>query len=127
MNDDWQNRAAAPKPGQVLCRLDEITDGQAKGFVFREHNRLFRMMVYRRGDAVWGYVDECPHRFTPLAWDEDLYLNMHGTAFLCATHGAQFELESGYCFLGPCKGQSLIKIPLEMKQDQICIQSPEEL
>jgi nitrite reductase/ring-hydroxylating ferredoxin subunit len=31
---------------------------------------------------------------------------------LCANHGALFRVEDGFCFRGPCRGQSLKKVQL---------------
>ncbi len=32
---------------------------------------------------------------------------------ICATHGATYEPDSGYCVLGPCRGKSLVALPVE--------------
>ena len=42
---------------------------------------------------------------------EDRFLDPDGSLIQCSTHGALFEIESGRCIAGPCKGQYLQAIP----------------
>ena len=54
-------RVAATPPGVRLGPLDQIADGAARNFVLQLRAGRFHGFVVRRGDAVWGYVDRCPH------------------------------------------------------------------
>jgi nitrite reductase/ring-hydroxylating ferredoxin subunit len=102
-------------PGSVpLCRLDEIPDGQARGFALRGAGRELRIFVVRRGDAAFAYVNRCPHRGTPLDWTPDHLLDAEGRHLVCATHGALFRVEDGVCFAGPCAGDQLTPVPLQL-------------
>jgi nitrite reductase/ring-hydroxylating ferredoxin subunit len=47
-----------------------------------------------------------------MAWRKDAYLNAAGDRIVCAAHGAQFDIESGVCTLGPCLGQRLQPVAL---------------
>jgi len=31
---------------------------------------------------------------------------------ICATHGATYEPDTGHCVLGPCRGKSLVPLPV---------------
>lgn len=46
-------------------------------------------------------ADARPHQGTPMAWRKDAYLDAAGERIVCAAHGAQFEIDSGLCTLGP--------------------------
>jgi nitrite reductase/ring-hydroxylating ferredoxin subunit len=35
--------------------------------------------------------------------------------WICGTHGARFELTSGFCHAGPCRGSSLMALRLEVE------------
>jgi nitrite reductase/ring-hydroxylating ferredoxin subunit len=98
---------ARPAPGTRLCALAEIPDPGAKGFVFREGDRLFSGFVVRRGEAVFGYVDNCPHAGSPLANPLGRFLTREGDLILCAAHGALFRIEDGVATSGPCAGDRL--------------------
>lgn len=97
-----------------LCRLDELTDGDSRGFdPWREGQDS--VLLVRRGETVFGWRDACPHHGgTPMAWRKDAYLNADRTRIVCAAHGAQFDIESGACTLGPCLGQGLQPVDLEL-------------
>ncbi|HEY9026074.1 MAG TPA: Rieske 2Fe-2S domain-containing protein [Burkholderiaceae bacterium] len=101
----------------ALCRLDALPDRSARGFdpLGRGADTLF---VVRRGDALHAYRDRCPHfGDTPLPWRKDAYLDAAGEAIVCAAHGARFDIATGRCVLGPCLGQSLEPVPLELTPD----------
>jgi nitrite reductase/ring-hydroxylating ferredoxin subunit len=99
---------------QVLCKLDEIEDGQAKSFTFGEGADEREIFVVREDDQVFGYVNSCPHLGTPLNWDGDRFISDDSGLILCATHGALFEIEDGECVSGPCAGQSLEAVPVSV-------------
>jgi len=99
--------SARPALGHVLCRLDEIEDPGARGFVFGEGEDRFAGFVVRRGETVAGYVDACPHVGVPLALTATGYLTRKGDYIVCSTHGALFQLADGLCVGGPCAGRSL--------------------
>ena len=93
---------------RVLCRLDEIVDGQGKGFDLpAAGGGEVEVFVVRKGDTVYGYYNDCPHIGTPLNWQDDQFMTMDGGQILCATHGAVFRIEDGHCTAGPCVGSRL--------------------
>jgi nitrite reductase/ring-hydroxylating ferredoxin subunit len=91
----------------VLCRLDEIAKGAARGFLIGEGAARLDMVVVRRGEVVRAYLNSCPHQLMPLETFPDKFLNEDGSLFICSTHGARFRVEDGYCVSGPCEGKSL--------------------
>lgn len=93
--------------GVRLCALEEIADPGARNFVLQIGPAFFHGFVVRRGEAVRGYVDRCPHQGLPLAHKLDQYLTPDRTLIACAWHGALFRLEDGRCVGGPCLGESL--------------------
>ncbi|MEE8263379.1 MAG: Rieske (2Fe-2S) protein, partial [Gammaproteobacteria bacterium] len=40
-------------------------------------------------------------------WVPDQFLDETGNLLQCATHGALFRIEDGFCVAGPCTGASL--------------------
>jgi nitrite reductase/ring-hydroxylating ferredoxin subunit len=108
-------------PGAVLCALEAIADPGAKGFVFREGDRLFMGFVVRQGERAFGYIDRCPHAGLPLATFGDRYLTREGDLILCSSHGALFRPESGLCIGGPCAGRSLWAWAVEVKDGVVVV------
>ena len=99
-----------------LCHLDELPDGDARGFALQgpERDTLF---IVRQGDALHAWRNICPHHGAPLAWRKDAYLNAARDRIVCGAHGAQFEIHTGRCTLGPCLGQALTPVPLTLSDD----------
>jgi len=92
--------------GARLCRLDELPDGDARGFD-PFHAGHDTVLVVRRGNTVYGWQDSCPHiDGARMAWRKNAYLNAARDRIVCSAHGALFEIVSGICTLGPCLGQS---------------------
>jgi nitrite reductase/ring-hydroxylating ferredoxin subunit len=90
-----------------------VPEGSARGFDPAGKGRDTVFLVRRAG--LRAYRDECPHwAGTPLPWRKDAYLNGSGTRIVCSAHGAQFEIETGMCVLGPCVGESLIALPVKV-------------
>lgn len=101
-------------PDIRLCHLDELPDGEARGFDPLGGGQD-TVLVVRRGATLHGYRDLCPHYGdTPMAWRRHAYLNAGGTHIVCAAHGALFEIDGGMCVRGPCLGQALTPVKLAL-------------
>ncbi|MBU4435819.1 MAG: Rieske (2Fe-2S) protein [Alphaproteobacteria bacterium] len=105
--------------GVKLGPLDQIVDGWARNFVLQIGERRFHGFVVRRGEAVFGYVDRCPHAGLPLAQVLDQYLSPDGDLIACSWHGALFSVETGTCVGGPCVGRALSPWPVAVRDGRI--------
>lgn len=105
-------------PGISIGTLDDIPDGQARFYRLEIERGCFQGIVARRGDRVFGYVDRCPHAGVPLArsCDDD---PLEDGRVQCCWHGARFDVGSGYCVSGPCRGRSLTPWPIMLAGDRI--------
>ncbi len=103
--------------GRVLCRLDDIEDGQAKGFTLGQGLEAREIFVVRAGARAFGYVNSCPHQGLPLDWQEDRFISLDSGLIMCMNHGAQFEIEDGFCVAGPCAGENLEPVPVVVDGD----------
>ena len=99
--------------GVRLCALADLPDGGARGFDPGRGGQDTLLLV-RQGERVFAYADACPHHGTPMAWRKDAYLNAAGDRIVCAAHGALFEVDSGRCTLGPCLGDVLTPVRLNI-------------
>jgi nitrite reductase/ring-hydroxylating ferredoxin subunit len=114
--------AAKPTPAsdeRVLCRLQDIPDGRARGFL--PLNRDDRLFVVRRGDCIRAYINSCPHNWRPLDYAQDHFLSADGREIVCYAHGAHFSIDSGQCTDGVCIGASLIPVPTRIDNGMILI------
>jgi nitrite reductase/ring-hydroxylating ferredoxin subunit len=93
--------------GIRLCRVDEIPDGDSRGFDPLGQGRD-TVFVVRQGATLHAWRDACPHLHgVPMAWRKDAYLNATRDRIVCSGHGALFDIATGVCTLGPCLGDSL--------------------
>jgi nitrite reductase/ring-hydroxylating ferredoxin subunit len=115
--DDWRWRAFSPHPGTVIGPVEEIPDGTAKEYRFGFGPAAFRMFVVRKDGAVHGYINSCPHSHAPLNHYPDTFFDDSGQYLLCMQHFAVFTPEDGMCVEGPCEGQKLEKLVIEVRED----------
>jgi len=99
--------------------MADLPDPGAKGFLFRAADKLFAGFVIRKGEAVFGFVDRCPHAGLPLAGFGDRFLTRRGDAILCANHGALFRVTDGVCVAGPCAGARLQSWPVRVLEGAV--------
>ena len=105
-----------------VCRLEEIPDGGAKGLVIPDPDGPpLRVIALRRGDQVIAYRNRCPHRGTPLDLRPDDFLTRDGAHIVCATHGALFRPEDGFCVAGPCAGDRLEPIAARVENGIVLV------
>jgi nitrite reductase/ring-hydroxylating ferredoxin subunit len=105
--------------GVALCTLESIADPGARNFVLQIREAFFHGFAVRRGGAVFGYVDRCPHAGLPLAQALDAYLTPDKALIACSWHGALFTIEDGLCVAGPCGGARLGAWPLKVEGGRV--------
>lgn len=108
-----------PKKGEILCRLLDIEDGRAKEFAYGQGDEIRNIFVQRRGGRVYAYENSCPHAYIPLNMTAGDFTEKSGQYLICQNHGALFDIESGLCLAGPCNGQSLTAIDVDVKDGNI--------
>jgi nitrite reductase/ring-hydroxylating ferredoxin subunit len=110
-----------PMPDTRLCRFDELADPDSRGFEVELGGTPESILVVRRGEAVHGYINRCPHAGSPLDWMPDQFLSLDKQHIQCATHDALFTLEGGECVPGPCVGDRLTPVALRVVDGWVCL------
>lgn len=77
--------------------------------------------VIRFDNKPHAYINQCAHLPVELDWSEGEFFTRDKDFLICATHGAQYEADTGYCVYGPCKGKRLQSLPVTEKDDQVII------
>lgn len=103
-----------------LCRLEDIPDGESRGFD-PANGGFTGLFAIRRGNTVYAYVNSCPHIGVPLDWTPHRFLTRDRTKIICATHGAEFRIETGECTTGPCLGDHLEAVMIEIKDGVVLV------
>ena len=99
---------------RVLCSLAELEVTGSKGFAVGEGDWPLRGFLVKTSKGIAAYVNYCPHAGHPLNFKADKFLTPDRTLILCASHGALFTRDGGLCIAGPCPGQSLTPVPIEV-------------
>jgi nitrite reductase/ring-hydroxylating ferredoxin subunit len=110
----------APSGMRALCRLEELADGTSKGFP-PASGGFAGLFAVRQGDTVYVYVNSCPHLGVPLDWMPDRFLSADSSLIVCATHAAEFRIVDGICVSGPCFGDRLEKVMIQIKDGTLLV------
>ena len=105
--------------GTLLCRLEDIVDGDSKGFVLGDGEWPLRGLLLREGSQVRSFVNHCPHAGHRLNFHPDRFLTPDRQLILCLSHGAVFDKRSGLCLGGPCQGESLRPIAVLVQDGEV--------
>lgn len=104
-----------------LCRLDTLRDKGALSFSVEVGGREIEGFVLWRDGGVFAYLNRCPHSGAPLNWAPDVFLTPEGTHIQCALHGALFRPEDGRCVYGPCVGEALTPLRVEVTGEMVVL------
>ncbi len=111
--------------GRVVARVDEVKPGAVKKFwLICQKYRLDAILINDRGN-YYAYVNRCRHMPTPLDFVRDEFFSDDGRYLQCYTHGALYEFASGVCVSGPCKGESLYRLPVQVDRGEVLVGCPE--
>jgi nitrite reductase/ring-hydroxylating ferredoxin subunit len=110
----------SPPDMRLLCPLDALVDGDAKGFAGPEGS-FSGLVAIRQGDRVFVYQNVCPHIGTPLDWTPDKFLSADRRYLICATHGATFTIDTGLCISGPCRGDQLEAVRTTIRDGMVFV------
>ena len=110
----------------AICRVSDVANNRAKGFVLvrldDDGNKVpWPVLVVRKDKHIYGYVNRCPHQGIQLDFEPDQFLDSGLTHLLCGKHGAQFDIATGQCADGPCKGECLEPIDLVIDDGDLCV------
>jgi len=105
---------------RVLCRLDDIPDGEARGFGGAT-GAFTGLFAIRRGQQVFVYVNSCPHIGVPLDWAPNRFLSTDRRRIVCAMHGAEFRIDDGECTKGPCLGDRLEAVMICLEDGEVLV------
>lgn len=98
----------------MLCSLRELDETGSRGFAIGEGDWPLRGFIVRTANGIAAYVNTCPHAGHPLNFRPHRFLTPDCNLIMCASHGALFARDNGLCIAGPCPGQSLTPVPIEV-------------
>ena len=97
-----------------IAMTEEIPEREARAFDTDDGRTIF---ITQRDGAYYAYNNLCPHLQTELEFLENQFLDRDGEYIECSTHCALFDVESGECISGPCQGDFLEKVKIDVHSD----------
>ncbi len=117
--------AESREGGRVIARVADLGPGNVKKFrLICQKYWLDAFLVNHQG-SFHAYVNRCRHMPTPLDFVRDEFVSDDGQFLRCYTHGALYEFASGRCIDGPCKGESLYRLPVRIDRGEVLVGCPE--
>ena len=107
----------------IICKLAELHDGDSRGVTVEQDGKLHDLIVVMHAGRVFAYLNRCPHTGAPLDWAPDRFLSLDGRHIQCANHAALFRIEDGVCIAGPCHGNALAAVPVEVSEGVVRLPS----
>ncbi len=104
---------------EPLCRANDIVDGGAIAVenVMKPGDSV---LLLRQGERVFAYHNICPHAGKRLDWSPGKFLFDNGL-LVCTAHGACFKVADGLCISGPCRGESLQAVAVEIRGGEVSL------
>ena len=97
----------------MICASGALQDGgDGVRFTVRRGEVEVPAFVVRHGGVVHAYINRCSHLPIELDWLPGRFFDSSRHCLICATHGAMYAPESGYCVQGPCRGARLERVPV---------------
>jgi nitrite reductase/ring-hydroxylating ferredoxin subunit len=115
---------SAPEQEVAVGALSDLHDPGCREFQIGDGDWPFRGFVVRQGDKVFAYQNHCVHVGHPLNWSPNKFLTRDKSAIICASHGASYEIATGYCFAGPGSGGSLRKVDVAIRDGVVYVSGP---
>ena len=79
------------------------------------------LIVHRDGAQLRAWLNICPHAGRRLDWAPGEFLRTKEGLLVCAVHGASFELGEGLCVAGPCRGEHLRAVAVEVIDGKVVL------
>lgn len=102
-----------------LSALNDIADGGFAEVEATIDGDAESLVLYRLGDEVRAWLNVCPHAGRRLDWAPGQFLKSKDGHLVCAAHGASFELDRGDCVAGPCRGDALRAVQVQVRDGAV--------
>lgn len=122
LNRDGHDSSATPLatldalPPDSLCEVEADLDGDAESLILHRD----------AAGAVRAWLNVCPHAGRRLDWAPGQFLRGKDGLLICAVHGASFELARGECVAGPCRGDALRAVAVQVVDGEVRLRPVEK-
>ncbi|MFC1588888.1 Rieske (2Fe-2S) protein [Pseudomonadota bacterium] len=108
----------------VVCSISDIPDPGSKAFQLNHNGDDLAIFVVHKDGKFHAFINRCPHTGINLEWQPDQFLDKDQAFIQCSSHGALFEIDTGHCIHGPCAGDSLTPVQIEVIDSSLVARLP---
>ena len=102
-----------------IAREDELKEGGTKKFPFVKNGKTVEGFLARFQGQLVAYENKCRHLPLSLDFGSDRLFTKEGDFFICHNHNAIYEPLSGLCVRGPCEGEKLRALKIEIVDGEV--------
>ena len=92
----------------AFAEVEAMLDGAAESLI-----------LHRDGSAVRAWLNVCPHAGRRLDWAPGKFLDSQGRPAGVRGARREFELQRGDCVAGPCRGDRLRAVAIEVRDGKV--------
>ncbi len=116
-----ESRAHISMKPAVKFLLADIPEPGGRAFQITDAEGTHDAFIIRFAGEVRAYLNSCPHTGVNLNWSDDQFFDIDHTFIQCSLHGALFQPLDGLCIQGPCQGDSLKSLPIQLVEPHVLI------
>ena len=98
-----------------IYKFDDLSDIDARGLVATVDGKQRNIFVVRKGAQVFAYLNWCPHNQVLIDQIPNKFFNSDMSYIQCSKHGALFKINNGLCVEGPCEGERLKSLDVNIE------------
>ena len=102
-----------------IAAVEDLSNGEAIKFEFQRDGKTVEGFLARFEGRFVAYENVCQHIAISLDYGDGRFFNQNRSHFVCQTHGATYEPLTGLCVRGPCEGDSLKKLNIEIRNGAV--------
>jgi len=104
---------------QFIALEEQITEGTAKSFNFIRDGETLEGFLVKVDGKLYAFVNQCKHLPLPLDFGDQHFLTVDKVYIICQNHGALYDPHTGVCIAGPCEGEKLDQLKIEVLDGKI--------
>lgn len=105
----------------LIARIEAVPDRGAIIMELERNGARLSLILTRAGDKIAAFRNKCPHAGYPLQRADGRVLVQEGRYMVCGAHGASFSLTDGACAGGPCNGDGLERVAIDVRDGEILL------
>ena len=103
-----------------IATVEELFKAPVKFHLVRDGKNVSAFVAQFRGEII-AYENVCRHLPITLDYADNKFFTPDGRHLLCHNHGAIYDPITGLCVRGPCQGESLKKIKVEVRDGAVWV------